>query len=128
VVGPLTVSGGIVTLPTPAKKISVGLPFTHEVEALPLMTSTARGLAPDLPYRPIRITLRVLATRALVVDTGAGPRALPLPASASGYTGDVLTRAMGWRRGIATPPWRVVQDLPRPCTILSVTTEIKVND
>lgn len=127
VVGPLTVSDGSFTLPVAARDIQAGLPFSHTIEALPLMASTARGLAPDLPYRPVRITFRLLETRALTVDTGSGPRGLPLPAGA-GFTGDVMTRAIGWRRGIATPPWRVAQDLPRPCTILSVTTEIKVND
>jgi hypothetical protein len=40
----------------------------------------------------------------------------------------VALRAMGWRRGMGRPPWRVVQDDPLPATILSVTTEIKVND
>jgi hypothetical protein len=128
VVGPLTVSDGSLTLPSPANDICVGLPFAHEVEALPIMASTGRGLAPDVPYRPIRITFRLLETRALHVDTGPGPRPLPLPAAPGGYTGDVMTRATGWRRGIAQPPWRIAQDLPRPCTILSATTEIKVND
>jgi hypothetical protein len=128
VVGPLGVTGGSFSLSTPANDVVVGLAFGHEIEALPIMAATGRGLTPDVPYRPIRITFRLLETRALHVDTGPGPRPLPLTESPDGYTGDIMTRATGWRRGIASPPWRIAQDLPRPCTVLSATTEIKVND
>jgi hypothetical protein len=43
-------------------------------------------------------------------------------------TGDQSLRAIGWRRGLGQPPWRVIQDDPVPSTILSVSTEIKVNE
>lgn len=122
-----TVSGGQFTVSQAATTVTAGLGFTHEVEALPLMATTARGLTPDLPYRPVRLTFRLLETSALTVDTGAGPRTLALPGT-SPFTGDVATRAIGWRRGTASPPWRVTQSAPLPCTILCVTTEIKVND
>lgn len=122
-----TVSGGQFTVSQAATTVTAGLGFTHEVEALPLMATTARGLTPDLPYRPVRLTYRLLETSALTVDTGAGPRALALPGTLP-FTGDVATRAIGWRRGTDSPPWRVTQSAPLPCTILCVTTEIKVND
>ncbi|HMR32065.1 MAG TPA: hypothetical protein PKA13_12725 [Geminicoccaceae bacterium] len=122
-----TVAGGQLTVSQAANTVTAGLGYTHEVEALPLMATTARGLTPDLPYRPVRLTFRLLETSALTVDTGGGPRALALPGTPP-FTGDVATRAVGWRRGTATPPWRVTQSAPLPCTILCVTTEIKVND
>jgi hypothetical protein len=121
------VSGGQLTVPQAASSVVAGLGYQHEIEALPLMATTARGLTPDLPYRPVRVTLRLLDASSLTLDTGLGPRALPLP-GALPFTGDVATRAFGWRRGTASPPWRVTQSTPLPCTILCVTTEIKVND
>ena len=69
----------------------------------------------------------MLDTAALPVDVGDGPR----PALAEGapaFTGDVPLRALGWRRGLGEPAWRVAQDDPLPSTILSATTELKVND
>ena len=121
------VTGGQLTVPQAAATVTAGLGYTHEVEALPLMSTTARGLTPDLPYRPVRLTFRLLQTAALTVDTGSGLRALSL-AGTPPFTGDIATRAYGWRRGTASPPWRVAQSAPLPCTVLSVTTEIKVND
>jgi hypothetical protein len=88
------------------------------------------GISLDRPYRPVRLVFRLLATGALRADTGAGLRALDLASSGGGagpFTGDVGVRALGWRRGLARPPWRVSQDDPVPCTILSVTSEIKGN-
>lgn len=121
--------GGSITLGTPARHLVAGLGFRHEVEALPAMAATGRGLAQDALYRPTRVTFRLLETGRLDVDTGMGVRPVPFPAGATlPFTGDVAVRAIGWRRGIAQPPWRVEQDQPLPCTILSVTTDIKVND
>ena len=44
------------------------------------------------------------------------------------FTGDKSARGLGWRRGPARPLWRIVQDAPLPFTLLSVTTDLKVND
>ena len=91
----------------------------------------AAGVSPDHAYRPVRVSFRVLETSALSADLGDGPRpVLPVATNANlpAFTGDIGIRAFGWRRGMGRPPWRVVQDDPLPATILSVTTEIKVND
>ena len=126
-----TVISGTVTLPRPTAGLTVGLPFTLTVEPMPVAIPSAAGVSPDHAYRPVRVSFRVLETAALSADLGDGARpVLPAPANANtpGFTGDVALRAMGWRRGMGRPPWRVVQDDPLPATILSVTTEIKVND
>ena len=87
------------------------------------------GASLDRPYRPIRITFRLLASGALGADTGDGIRTVSLPTSADDglYSGEVSLRASGWRRGSQRPPWLVAQDEPTPCTILSVTSEIMGN-
>ena len=37
-------------------------------------------------------------------------------------------RSLGWVRDQTQPLWRVEQSAPLPFTLLSVTTELKVND
>jgi hypothetical protein len=87
-------------------------------------------------YRPVRITLRVFETQSLRVDTGDGLREVPLHTIGGGptdqdpspFSGDITLRALGWRRGADQPPWRIEQDTPLPCALLSATTEVKVNN
>jgi hypothetical protein len=122
---------GTLALPTAQRRVVVGTPFAHVVEPMPVAVPSGRGQSQDHPYRPVRVSFRVLETAVLRADLGDGPRpVLTPPPSDPGrrVTGDVGLRALGWRRGLAEPPWRVEQDDPLPSTILSVTTEIKVND
>jgi len=103
------------------------------IEPLPAAFGSGRGLAPA--YRPVRITLRLLETQSLRIDTGDGLHELvlhtvgggPTDRAPSPFTGDLSLRALGWRRGAEQPPWRIEQDTPLPCTLLSATTEVKVN-
>jgi hypothetical protein len=132
-----TVSDGSVTLDAPASEVVIGLPFTHEIAPLPPAIDGGRGGGPGTLIRLIRATFRLRDTSALWVDTGAGPRAQPFQALGSHavldqpptpVTGDLSIRALGWQRDPMVPLWRVVQDAPLPCTVLSVTSEVKVTD
>jgi hypothetical protein len=135
VVEPSTVVGGTITLAAPARTVMVGLPYTHIIEPMPALLALGHAGAQDPAYRPIRITLRLLATQSLHIDTGSGLRELPLRKMGEGpmdrtpapFTGDRSVRALGWRRGTEQPPWRIEQATPLPCTLLSATTEVKVN-
>lgn len=136
-VGGAVVSGGAVTLAEPASTVEVGLPFTHVVEALPPLPEGPRGGGNGRHTRLIRASFRLLDTPLLAVDTGRGPVTLSFKRFASEgvldappppFTGDATVRAIGWRRDAVKPLWTVTQDTPLPCTILSVTTEIKVTD
>jgi hypothetical protein len=134
-VEPTTVVGGTVTLAAPARTVMVGLPYTHVIEPMPVLLAPGRTGGQDPIYRPVRITLRLLATQSLHIDTGSGLRELPLRKVGEGpmdrlpapFTGDRSVRALGWRRGTEQPPWRIEQATPLPCTLLSATTEVKVN-
>ena len=130
VLGPVTVSAaGSVTLPVPARDVVFGLPFTHEVAPMPIASPGARTSLPQGGYRPIRVTFRVQRTAHLTADAGRGPVDLvPSRPPQEAITADVTTRTAGWRRDATLPPWSVAQDRPLPCTILSATTELKVND
>jgi hypothetical protein len=132
---PTTVIGGQVTLAEPAHEIAVGLPYKHVVEPLAASLFSNRGAGQDAIYRPVRVTLRLFETQSVRLDTGSGLKDVPLHRVGHGpqdrnpspFTGDIAVRAMGWRRGSKLPPWRVEQETPLPCTILSATTEVKVN-
>ena len=89
----LLASGGMVTLPVAASTVSVGCSFAHEVEALPLLGAVGPVVALDALWRPVRITLRLLETVALTIDTGGGARRLQFAAADSPFTGDVATCA-----------------------------------
>lgn len=121
------VGAGAIVLPAPVTAASVGTPFAHVVEPLPLAVPGGSGVSLDRPYRPVRVVFRVQETGALRVDLGQGLRPVDLASLGADdlRSGDLAIRALGWRRGAARPPWRVEQDDPVPCTVLSVTTDIK---
>ena len=113
----------------------VGLPYSHVIEPMPATFGAARVGGQDPVYRPVRVSLRLFETRALHIDTGDGLHDVPLHTIGGGpkdrspdpFTGDRALRALGWRRGAEQPPWRIEQDTPLPCALLSATTEVKVN-
>jgi hypothetical protein len=129
------VSGGAVTLTAPATKVAIGLAFMHEIEPLPADLITPAGSATG-PSRLVAVTFRLLETPAVNVDLGQGPRALALrrfnvdhfDAPPTPFTGDATLRGMGWRRDRIAPLWRITGTAPLPLTLLSVTTEIRMND
>jgi len=125
-----SVTAGEITLSVPATDIAVGLPYSHVVEPLPPATNSTSGRTQEPLYRPIRLALRILATSSLRIDTGGGPRDLLFPnaSATTPFTGDQNLRALGWRRGANEAPWRIEQSTPLPFTLLSATTEIKVNN
>jgi hypothetical protein len=135
VVEQAVVTGGEVTLAQPARQLTVGLPFAHVIEPLPAVLAPGRTVGQAPAYRPVRITLRLFETQSLRIDTGDGLREVALHTVGTGpkdrdpspFTGDLSLRALGWRRGAGQPSWRIEQATPLPCTLLSATTEVKVN-
>ncbi len=135
VINDVQVSGGQVVLSEAASNIVVGLPYTHVVEPLPPAISSVRGKTQEPLYRPVRLVFRVLETTSLRVDTGSGFRDLlffeagagPITPDPTPFSGDQVLRALGWRRGPDLAPWRIEQSTPLPFTLLSATTEMKVN-
>lgn len=129
------VAGGAITLDVPARDVTAGLAYAHEIEPLPpaIQGRSVHGAR----LRPVRHTFRLHETAALTVDTGHGPRDVPfrrlggegtLDGAAPVFSGDRSLRALGWHDTAGRPLWRVSQDTPLPCTILSVNTQVKVND
>ena len=131
----MIVANGAVTLNAPATQVAIGIAFTHEIEPLPADLITPNGSATG-PSRLVAVTFRLLETPALNVDLGQGARAVSFrrfnndhfDAPLMPFTGDASLRGLGWRRDRLAPLWRITGDAPLPLTLLSVTTEIRMND
>lgn len=130
-----TVVSGGVELVEPAKVIQMGLSFTHAIEPLPPSASGGQGAGPGMKYRPVSFTFRIKDTAALRLDTGRGFKDISfrklgqnlLDAAVPVFTGDKKIRTLGWRRDGVDRMWRIEDDAPMPFTLLSVTSEISVN-
>lgn len=133
-VGEKTVTGGAVTLDEAASSVSIGLSYTHIIEPLP-PGSAGQG-ASGRKTRLVEAQLRVENTQALKFDMGRGLKDITLreigddllDAPPPAVSGDISIRALGWQRDGTAPLWRIEQDTPYPFVLLSVTTELKIND
>ncbi len=128
------VENGEITLSAPARHVQIGLTYTHIVESLPPSALVLDGTGRTV--RLVEAVFRIENTQMLSVDVGRGIRDVPLrslgddvldkpPPSVSG---DVRVRAFGWSKNNAKPLWRIAQSAPLSFSLLSVTTEIKVNE
>jgi hypothetical protein len=127
------VSGGII-LEENASSIEVGLPYKHELEPLPPSNKD------NTSTRKIRLVegiFRLYETQALKLDTGQGLKDRTLKQIGEDeildfpppkVSGDIRVRALGWQKEGTSPLWRIEQEVPYAFTLLSVATEIKVND
>ncbi|MBU0801056.1 MAG: hypothetical protein KKA05_08630, partial [Alphaproteobacteria bacterium] len=87
--------------------------------------------------RLVEAIFRVEGTAALRLDVGRGLRDVALrqfgadsvlDAPPPRVSGDLRVRAFGWQTQTDKPLWRIEQAVPLPFKLLSVTTELKVND
>ena len=129
------VSSGGITLDTAANNVVIGLSYTHIVEPLPPSTISNGGAGRAV--RLVDATFRVEDTAALRLDVGRGLTDIPLRDFDEGpildeqqeeVSRDIRVKAFGWSKDITKPLWRIEQSVPLPFTLLSVTTELKVND
>ena len=136
VVPDATIDSDYLTVPFACQKIEVGLGFTHEIVPLPPV-STDIGAGPLKAVRLIQARFRVVRTGSVEVDVGNGLQEVMIPKFSGDFlldkdqeaqTKDICVRALGWVRDGMTPLWRIKSDKPKPCKIVSVTTEMKVSD
>ncbi len=129
------IAGGEIVLDEPASAVQVGLGYSHVIEPLPHSARIGGGSAEGVRIRPISVTFRLHETRSLIVDVGEGLQAVPfatfgpdlLDSQGEPFTGDKTVRLMGWRRSAIDGGWRIVQDVPLPFALLSVTSEYSIN-
>lgn len=129
------VEGGAITLIEPATSVQAGLGFTHVIEPLPIAPpgmSSGQGRR----LRPISLTFRLRETGALRLESRNHVLEVPfwrfgdemLDQPPPLYSGDKTVRTLGWSSDDTTPLWRIEQDTPLPFTLLSVSTELGLND
>ena len=130
-----TVTSGAITLSEAATTIEIGLPYTHIIEPLP--PSELGNAGAGRRIRLIEGLFRVQETQALKLDVGRGLSDIALrqigedeilDAAPPMVSSDISVRALGWQNDRTRPLWRTEQDVPLAFTLLSVTTQIKVND
>lgn len=133
-IGEKTVTGGQIVLDDPADEIVVGLSYTHVIEPLPPAVVGQGGTGRKT--RLVEAIFRLENTQALKLDVGRGLKDITLREIGDALldqpppvvNGDVRVRALGWQQDGTDSLWRIEQDEPYPCTLLSVTAELKVND
>lgn len=132
---PQIVVSGAIMLDEVATNIEIGLPYTHIIEPLP--PSEIGNAGGGRRIRLIEGLFRVQDTQALRLDVGRGLSDIALrqigedpvlDAPPPKVSGDIRVRSLGWQADGTKPLWRIEQDVPLGFTLLSVTTEIKVND
>ena len=130
----LKVINGSITLPIPASNVEIGLPYSHRIEPLP--PSTISTVGGGRKVRLVEAIFRLKDTSSLRLDIGRGMKDIPLRDADSVILGsppprisdDIRVRSLGWQSKLSSPLWKIEQDTPLPFTLLSVITEIKVND
>ncbi len=129
-----TVTSGSVTLDEAASTVQIGLPYTHIIEPLP--PSEAGNAGGGRRIRLIQGIFRLHETPSMRLDVGRGLKDIPLrdlgesllDAAPPPVSGDIGVRALGWKKDGTHPLWKIEQDIPYNFTLLSVISEIKVND
>ena len=129
-----TVVSGAVTLDKSASNVEIGLSYTHIIEPLPPASVDSFGAG--RATRLVEGIFRIEDTAAFRIDVGRGLKDVPLRDFGGALldsppplvSKDLHIRALGWQADGAAPLWRIEQSLPLPFTLLSVTTELKVND
>lgn len=109
--------------------ITMGYYYTHIIEPLPpsILSPAGAGRASRL----VEARFRLENTKSLYLDIGLGLNDYlenDIDLTVEDFTGDKAVRSIGWRKDLTKPLWRIDQIYGRPFTLLSVTTETKVND
>lgn len=138
VVRGLTVSGGAVTIPSPAGKVHVGLPMTAMIETLDLELGSVQGLGTVQGRQKSvsEVTLRVENTRGIWVGYKDGPRDDPRLVEYRQRSTEAWREAIQMYTGDIriTPHWdwntagRVVvkQFDPLPMSILAIMPDVTI--
>lgn len=124
-------TNGQINLNDPASSITAGLPYTHIIEPLPPNAVTQGGIGRAV--RLIELLLYMRRSVHLNLDLGRGSTSVELTERPSTpnftpYDGVYRQRGYGWHIGGTSALWRIADDMPFSFTLLTITSERKVND
>lgn len=134
VLAPQVVTNGSITLEQPATKIVVGLPFTAQLQTMPLDMGEAKDTVQGKRKKISALTVRLSQTRGLSYGQSFA-HLTPIKEWSQGqFLGTTIPLVTGDERVIMDPLWDVPgqiclqQDNPLPATVLGVIPEITVGD
>lgn len=131
----LTVENGKIMLKHPASVVHVGLPYSAELETLDLTLPRQDGTQQGRSARLISVSVRVEKSRGMKIGAAEGD---PVPFEAVEFkerstepygapislTTGIMT--LGLNAGFSSGRVRVVEDMPLPCTLLSLLPKVAV--
>lgn len=135
-IGKIKVIDNQINLIEAASEITIGLPYEHVIEPLPLMVDAIKPIAPKA-FRVIQSIFRIINSKAFQVDIGNGYFEVPLKkmykdkildSPPLSYSGDIELRSLGWIREMNKPTWSIRSDVAYPFVLLSVINEIKIKE
>lgn len=128
------VNSGEITLDEAARKVQIGLSYTHIIEPLP--PGNISSISDARTARMVEAVFRLKDTASLRLDTGRGLSDITLrqlgedqilDAPPPLVTADIGVRSFGWHHDMSKPLWLIEQSLPFPFTLLAVSVQLKVN-
>lgn len=132
VIGPLTVTSGLVSLPNPATNIVVGLSYVSQIQTLYLTTEGIQEGSDQGKRKLITgVTLRVDCTAGILAGTDFGEYLTLVPETANAGDGTLFS---GDCRVLSYPQWdergftMIQQNDPLPASILGVVVEVTPGD
>jgi hypothetical protein len=133
--GRQTIAGGIILLPTAAKKVEAGLPYEMEIQTLTPEIQSEVGSSQRAKMMIKDVTLRVLNSRAATVNGNEIPfrqfsvneniEVSKLGQAPDLYSGDVVVSNWGWETGRAEVNIKAVA--PYEFELLSLAETISIN-
>jgi hypothetical protein len=124
-------SNGNIQLDQPADKIIAGHPYAHIIDPLPPNAVAQGGVGRAV--RLIEILFYLRGAVHLNLNLGRGDLDIELTDRPNNqnftpFDGVYRQRGYGWHIGGASPLWRLSGDMPFSFTLLTITSERKVND
>ena len=135
VISGMTVENGKITLKHPVSVVHVGLPYSAELETLDLTLPRQDGTQQGRYARLVSVSVRVEKSRGIKIGAAEGD-SVPFEAmefkerSTEPYgapislTTGIMT--LGLNAGFSSGRVRVVEDMPLPCTLLSLLPKVVV--
>lgn len=123
-----TVSGGSITLQAPVSKAVVGLPYTSRLRTLPLTQGAQDGSTQGKAKSWGRYVARLYRSIGPTIDGERVTTRLasdPMSTALQPFTGLREAQLLGWDEEAQVT---IEQDLPLPCTVLSLVGIVQVED